>query len=389
MTPKVLVLDCWTNKALSVVQSLGEKGLIVHAASHTWISSPLYSKHVRKRFRLKNAAKDPNAFRENLTRLLQKEKYACLIPLEAESIRVILDHKETIEGLTRVSLPELDNFAKANDKWQVLQIAETMKIPVPRSFCPQTDEDIERVIDDLGSPLVIKARRSSGGRGMKIVDNPDEFGIHYPRIKKMYGHPILQERIPTHGQAVAVGALVRNSEPLLLFSYKRLREFPVDGGPSTLRESTHNPRIKTYAETLLRELNWHGIAMIEFKIDPRTDTPKLLEVNPRFWGSLQLARVSGLNFPYAYYELCTKKTITRQDYRVGVRCRWLIPADIAHFLSNKNRFSMDPPFFQFFAKNTYYDQLSLHDVSATTAVIICNFLNLFNPEIWRIGIFRR
>jgi predicted ATP-grasp superfamily ATP-dependent carboligase len=389
MGTKVLVLDCWTNKALSVVQSLGEKGLTVHAVSHTRVSAPLYSRYVQKRFILKNPSKDPQEYKHQLTGLLKGEKYNCLIPLEVESIRIILDNKEDIEKQTSFCLPDRDAFERANDKWQVLQIAERVNIPIPKSYCPQTDQEVKTAIEDLGFPLVIKPRRSSGGRGLKTVYGSDDFRTHYPKIKRKYGSPILQERISAHGQAVAVGTLFKDSNPLLLFSYKRLREFPIDGGPSTLRESTNDPKIKALAEKLLKELDWHGVAMVEFKVDPRTNTPRLLEVNPRFWGSLQLAKVSGLNLPYAYYELCTNRKITKQDYKAGVRCRWLIPADIAHFLGNKNRFRMDPSFFHFFAKNTYYDQLSLKDMRATIAVIVCYFLNLFNPEIWRLGVFRR
>ena len=41
---------------------------------------------------------------------------------------------------------------------------------------------------------------------------------------------------------------------------------------------------------------------IEFRIDSRDGVPKIMEVNPRFWGSLQLSILSGVDFPYLLYK---------------------------------------------------------------------------------------
>jgi len=43
--------------------------------------------------------------------------------------------------------------------------------------------------------------------------------------------------------------------------------------------------------------------MVEFRVDARDGTAKLMEVNPRFWGSLQLSILSGADFPYLLYNL--------------------------------------------------------------------------------------
>ena len=65
-----------------------------------------------------------------------------------------------------------------------------------------------------------------------------------------------------------------------------------------MREGVEHPQVMELGLSLLKSLNWVGIAMVEFKVDPRDGIPKLMEVNPRFWGSLQLAIVSGVDFPY-------------------------------------------------------------------------------------------
>lgn len=96
---------------------------------------------------------------------------------------------------------------------------------------------------------------------------------------------------------------------------------------------------------LLRELNWYGLAMVEFKVDPRDGVPKLMEINPKLWGSLNLAIASGVDFPALLYRLAVDGDVRPVfDYQVGVRCRFLL-ADSLHFLANPHRFRLKPSFF--------------------------------------------
>ena len=91
---------------------------------------------------------------------------------------------------------------------------------------------------------------------------------------------------------------------------------------------------------------------MEFKIDPRDGSPKLLEVNPRFWGSLQLAIEAGMDFPFLLYKMAIDGDIDSvKDYTLGVKCRWLIPDDFLNFIKNPNRFRLKPSFFDFKIKD--------------------------------------
>ena len=83
---------------------------------------------------------------------------------------------------------------------------------------------------------------------------------------------------------------------------------------------------------LLGPLGWHGVAMMEFKQDRRTGRAFLMEVNGRFWGSLDLAVQAGVDFPYLSHQLALGEPIeTPQTYQVGVRSRWLL-GDLDHLL---------------------------------------------------------
>ena len=60
--------------------------------------------------------------------------------------------------------------------------------------------------------------------------------------------------------------------------------------------------------------------MVEFKKDVRTGEYKLMEINPRIWGSMPLAIVSGVDFPYLWYKIATDKDIEAiERYNNGVK----------------------------------------------------------------------
>jgi predicted ATP-grasp superfamily ATP-dependent carboligase len=84
---------------------------------------------------------------------------------------------------------------------------------------------------------------------------------------------------------------------------------------------------------LLAELKWQGVAMVEWKIDPRTGTAMLMEINPRFWGSLELSVRSGVDFPVLYARAAAGHPQTAPPPVLGRRCRWLIPGDVLRWLT--------------------------------------------------------
>lgn len=126
--------------------------------------------------------------------------------------------------------------------------------------------------------------------------------------------------------------------------------------------------------------------MVEFKMDPRDGVPKLMEINPRLWGSLQLAISAGVDFPCMMARLALEGDVAEQlDYRESIIARWLLPGDILHFISNPGRFKLKPSFFKFFGKELIYDIISLKDPLPALSRILEMMVFLFDPEMRKIA----
>jgi predicted ATP-grasp superfamily ATP-dependent carboligase len=124
------------------------------------------------------------------------------------------------------------------------------------------------------------------------------------------------------------------------------------------------------AARLLKKLEWYGVAMVEFKVDPRDGIAKLLEINPRFWGSLALAIYSGIDFPYLLYCLATGRQVPAMlEYEDGKRCRWLI-GDALHFLSRYGPVRGCVEFVRSFDHGIGCDEFSSDDPFALAAYLV-------------------
>jgi len=321
---------------------------------------------------------------------LSLHEYDMLLPMDDDTVMLTAKNKAVLSRYTKIPVPDYDILIKAKNKAKTLEYAIKNNIPCPKTYFIDNLHTVDKLNNQISFPIVIKPKESAGARGVVYVKNKGELYSEYLKIHQKYEFPLIQEYIPPGGWTYGVFALLNiNSEPRAVFAHRRLREFPLSGGPSTLRESIWKPDLMQLGLKLLKSMKWYGVAMVEFKEDPRGKTPKLMEVNPRFWGSLELSILSGVDFPYLLYKMVMDGDINSvTKYKLGVKCRWLLPGDILHFLTNPARFKMKPSFFNFFDKNTGYDILSLRDLGPTIGLFLSFFRYLFNVKKWRY-VFRK
>lgn len=145
-------------------------------------------------------------------------------------------------------------------------------------------------------------------------------------MREKYGQLLAQEYIPCQ-RSIGVSYLFNQGEMRASFTHRRLMEFPETGGPSIVRESITHPEAESAGRRILEAIGWHGVAMAEFRVDSRDGKPKLLEINPRFWGSLPLAVASGVDFPRLLLEMYEQGDVAAPaSYLTGVRCVKLLPS---------------------------------------------------------------
>jgi predicted ATP-grasp superfamily ATP-dependent carboligase len=308
-----------------------------------------------------------------------------VLPMEDETTMHVSHHRTRLSNYAYIPIVSDEKYRLASQKDEVIKIAQGMGIPVPKTWFIDDPSLIDGLKDSLPYPVVIKPRIGSGAVGIAYADNAGDLPARYLKVCRRFPNPLIQERLPAEGSGYGVSLLFDEQGGLRAsFVHKRLREYPITGGASTLRESARHDEIRDMAVALMKKIGWFGVAMVEFKIDLRDGTPRLMEINPRFWGSLHLSIVAGVNFPWLLYRLSKGEVFDPVErYRMGVRCRWMLPGDILHFIHNRRRAALIPDFFNFTDRKTSYDILSLSDPMPVLGRLLTPLTFLYDPDMKR------
>jgi len=327
----VFVTDGEQRATLALVRSLGGSGVPVTVGSESADSLAGSSRYCVRRFCYAPPFEQGEAFQATVLKEMQTGKYDVLFPMTDITTILLARMRKALNPFVRVPIATEEQIAQVQDKRNVLLAAQRIGIGCPETFMLHDDEDLDALAERLHYPVVLKPRLSWLWRNGEWVSGGVQYAHDAKDLKKKYlqshaliPHPLIQERIDGEGRGVFL--LVWNGELKAAFCHRRLREKPPWGGVSVYRESMPvDKRIVDDSYKLLQAFGWQGPAMVEFKVDNRDGQLKLMEVNGRFWGSLQLASDAGINFPLLYYRLAIGEDAPSQfEYTAGVRSRWLL-----------------------------------------------------------------
>lgn len=330
MEERVLVLDGNQRAALAAVRSFGSQGLWVSVGESTDTSLSGCSKYCRSFEYYHDPYESPRQFFNDLCHIIENNKITFLLPITEATIYAVLRYKSELPESVTLPFPDSDQVEMIANKNRLFQLALENDVPVPESiFCNTRQEGLDALRNVQSYPVVLKPYKSR-----ILHDNciePTSVIVAYSRDQaenslkqhSFFERPFtIQSFIEGKGQGVF--ALYDRGRPVCFFAHRRLREKPPEGGVSVLCESATVPEnLKKYAQILLDAAAWHGVAMVEFRVTPKGE-PYLMEINPRFWGSLQLAIDSGVDFPYWLYQITTGKELRNLPTQTYRRVRWLL-----------------------------------------------------------------
>ena len=263
----------------------------------------------------------PSEFVRTIVQLAETE-YDAVLPVSYESC---VSLARLAPNLTKAMLPTIESMEIASDKGKTTKLAAELKVPTPKTIAVSDMQSLEQAARSLGFPFFLKNTLGSG-QNLVIHSEPEMRGVANKLFSSWGQNLIAQERLT--GDGYGFFALFNHGSLRAYFMHRRIREAYENGGPSTCAESCFDPMLKQYGIRILQTLNWHGVAMAEFK-RAKDGEYKLLEINPKFWGSLDLAIAAGVNFPELVVECITKGDCKMVDeYSRNVRFQWPIPDDL-------------------------------------------------------------
>jgi predicted ATP-grasp superfamily ATP-dependent carboligase len=327
---RILVTDGNTRSALAAVRSLGRRGHEVTVAATRQPSLAGASRHAAALAIYPDPIANAQAFMPTIAQIVRERNIEVLMPMTEISTLLVTGERQLLPSGCRLPFPAVEVVDRAADKAYVLALADSLGIPIPRMQVIASAGDARAHEDSLTYPTVIKPARSRVRRGAGWISTSVAYAhsaaamhAHLASLPPEAFPVLLQERIV--GPGAGVFACCDQGKVIALFAHRRLREKPPSGGVSVLCESAPlDAVLADQATRLLGKLGWHGVAMVEFKRDQRDGSARLMEINGRFWGSLQLSVDAGVDFPHLAAEIAAGRSpASLPQYRVGVRSRWL------------------------------------------------------------------
>ena len=372
MAEVAFVTDGDERPALAVVRSLGGRGITVVVGSDRASSLASRSRYCARHVRYPSPSSDPDGFDRFLARYVRTNRVDVVMPVAEVTSYLVARNRRTLEAYSAVAGASFEAFDEVADKWAVLQRASAAGIAIPETHFVGGSEHLQSVLDRVSYPAVIKSCRSrirAHGSWMstsvQYARTKAELLERYRTTEALQSHPsLIQRRV--NGPGTGLFVLCDRGRVRATFAHRRLREKPPSGGVSVLCESIPvDRRLLEQARHLLQALEWDGVAMLEFKDDAH-GRPHLMEINGRFWGSLQLAVDAGVDFPYlAWQQALGRLADGPRLFRVGMKSRWLL-GDLDHLIA---RIRHTPA------------ALELPAGAPSTARAVWNFMRLAEPGL--------
>lgn len=344
----VIVTDGEQRAALAVVRSLGAAGYrcIVTSSSRPSIAGG--SRFVERTVAVPDALGRPTEFADAIAALAARERVDLVLPITEQALLAILPIRARLSPAV-VPFPDLAVFNALTDKERLLAEASKLGIAIPAQEIIRDVEAIASMdFSKLHYPLVVKPARSVGERGgvratfsVSYASNASDLERNVRALPDAAFPLLLQQRVV--GPGIGIFLLLWDGKLKAQFAHQRLSEKPPSGGISVYRESVSmDEALRDRSVSLLDRFGWHGVAMVEYKRDSATGQMYLMEVNGRFWGSLQLAIDSGVDFPRILVGCAVgEESPPISSYRVGVRSRWWW-GQIDHLAGRLRRSASDP-----------------------------------------------
>jgi predicted ATP-grasp superfamily ATP-dependent carboligase len=330
---KALVLEHGVNRgALAATRALGRGGWEVGVATSARGGIAYLSRHAARRHRVPGP-EDLSAFVAAVAEAVERHRYDVVFPVDDAQVIALSARRAEIGAI--VPYAEHDVVTRALDRLALAQGGEEAGLSVPTTR-PATAEAIAAL---AGPEVVIKSRSyvclgPDSGRAETWIGPPSEAAVRAGEIRAAGGDPIAQDVV--RGRLMSITTLM-DREGGVVAQEQQVAEriWPSPAGVSVRARTVElDAELASRVATLLARLRWWGLVQLQF-LEPAGEAPRLIDLNPRFYGSFALAQASGPDFAGLWAKLATGGEVKRGAVgAAGLRYHWLI-GDLRRAVSDR------------------------------------------------------
>lgn len=269
---------------------------------------------------------DRSGFVKQLRQFIQERGHDMLVPTDDCMLRAVVDNYDEFADLLHIGCPPPAIARSVLDKTATLAIAERCGVKTPRTALVSKSSELHDLVGSFSFPWILKpAQKETRVEEVKSckLTSVDQVAAQFPLGRKFTPPMLVQEYCA--GTGVGVEILLNHGECMAVFQHRRLKELPYTGGFSVIAVAeAPNPSLVQSSLALLQAMQWQGVAMVEYKVDSDGQAV-LMEVNGRYWGTIALAVLAGIDFPlYDWKVVHGERPEIPRGYAVGTKWRWTV-----------------------------------------------------------------
>lgn len=318
--PLAIVIGATVN-GLSFVRSLGRRGIpCLLLDSHTMAAS--YSRFAHY-YNLPPAEHDPQGWIEFLKLVRSHVDFSPLIfPTSDVHCLFLSQYAQVLKTSFRFILPDKDTLEKIINKRSQYDFAKSLGITIPETYYPDSEASVCEIANTIEYPCILKPFTHFGRRKLKnkkvlVIQSPIELISIFELLSNHEdtlmiegeNNYMIQEVVPGGDDAIYGYHAFwgRCNNEIAWITSRKLRQSPPQFGDGTLRVTINVPEVAELSRRILKELKYCGFVGVEFKLDERDKTYKLMEINTRTGLMNQLPITAGVDFPWIAYRYLVDK----------------------------------------------------------------------------------
>jgi predicted ATP-grasp superfamily ATP-dependent carboligase len=292
----VLMIDAVGKIPLFVARCLGQApGIKTHVLStQTW--HPLRLSRHRTSYHT-HAIEDDAQWLGAVAKLTSETHIDVLLAAGEHACRFMAVNGDELARLAALApTPSYESFRVAIDKWELARFMDQHDIIGPHTLLYTAGEAFVEQLAQMEFPALVKPLSSAGGHGIRYFEKPDDMLDYLQASPQRIEQCIAQTYV--EGYDIDCSVLCKDGQ-ILAYTIQRCfipraQQFAAPAGVEFL----HEDKVYDVVRQLMAKLNWTGVAHLDLRYDICDQRPKVIEVNPRYWGSLLGSLMAGINFPY-------------------------------------------------------------------------------------------
>ena len=350
---KVLLLDGYGRQIPSLLHQLHQLGCKVTTMCESKLDVGYTSRYPSKRIVIHGIREDNNIYRLAIEKEL-KNCYDILFPILERATDICID------GTIQAEYPELkiiastrESFLKAYDKQLTMKVCMENGIPCP--ITKMDDETLDEYLSKVSFPICAKPRKGSGGAGFKRIHSREELDKYIEDGTIVVDEYVIQELIPKGG--LQYGGYVMmddNHRPQSTLIVESCRWFPIDGGPGCYIRTINHKGMIDSTNRLFEKMEWRSFGHVGFIMDPRDNTPKVMEINGRIPASIKICEWAGTEPVKNMLDLAYGKKLEKMKTQIPehLALRYF-HTDLMWLIKNPDRWKAKPSWFYCFKQKDY------------------------------------